>query len=57
MKICKFGKGRKVAILNLKDYYAKLELIVADTSKFVEIPIKSMKFIQLSKKKTPSATS
>ena len=40
IKICKFVKGRGVAVLNSEDYYVKLDLLVSDTSKFVEIPIR-----------------
>ena len=40
IKICKFDKGRGVAVLNSEDYYAKSDLIVSNTSKFVEISIK-----------------
>ena len=29
-----------MAVLNSKDYYVKLDLIVFDTLKFVEIPVK-----------------
>ena len=34
IKIYKFDKGRGVAVLDSKDSYAKLDLIVSDTSKF-----------------------
>ena len=37
IKMCKFDKGKGVAVLNSEDYYAKLDVIVKDTSKFVEI--------------------
>ena len=37
IKMCKFGKGKGVAVLNSDDYCAKLDVIVNDTSKFVEI--------------------
>ena len=37
IKMCKFDKGKGVAVLNSKDYYAKLDVIVNDTSKFVKI--------------------
>ena len=56
IKICKFDKGRGVAVLNSEDYYAKLDLIVSDTSKFGEIPIKEHETHSVMKKKTPSAT-
>ena len=36
-KMCKFDKGKSVAVLNSEDYYAKLDVIVNDNSKFVEI--------------------
>ena len=39
-KICKFDKGREITFLNSKNYYTKLNLIVSDTSKPVEIPVK-----------------
>ena len=35
--MCKFDKGKGVALLNSEDYYAKLDVIVNDASKFVEI--------------------
>ena len=35
--MCKFDKGKGVAVLNSEDYYARLHVIVKDTSKFVEI--------------------
>ena len=37
IKMCKFDKGKGVAVLNSEDYFAKLDVIVKDTSKFVEI--------------------
>ena len=36
-KMCKFDKGKTVAVLNSEDYYATLDVIVNDNSKFVEI--------------------
>ena len=38
IKICKFDNGRGEAVLYSKEYYAKLDLIKSDASKFVEIP-------------------
>ena len=35
--MCIFDEGKGVAVLNSDHYYAKLEVIVNDTSKFVEI--------------------
>ena len=35
--MCKFDKGKGVAALNSDYYYAKLNVIVNDTFKFVEI--------------------
>ena len=37
IKMCKFDKGERVAVLNSDDYDAKFDVIVNDTSKFVEI--------------------
>ena len=37
IKVCKLDKGRGVAILNSDDYYAKLDNILADKSKFIKI--------------------
>ena len=41
IKICKFDKGRGVAILDSDDYYFKLDKIVNDTSKFKELQLNS----------------
>ena len=35
--MCKFDKSKSVAVLNSDDYYAKLDVIVNDISKFEEI--------------------
>ena len=51
IKICKFDKGRGVAVLNSENYYAKLHLIASDTTKFVEIPIKEHETHPVIKKK------
>ena len=37
IKVCKFDKGNEVAILESKDYYAKLDKIVYDKKKFIII--------------------
>ena len=36
-KICKYDKGNGVAILNSCDYYRKLDNIIDDKTKFIEI--------------------
>ena len=38
IKVCSFDKGNGIVILNSQDYYSKLDSIINDTSKFVEIP-------------------
>ena len=37
IKVCKFDKGKGVVILDSHDYYAKLDCIINDSSKFHEI--------------------
>ena len=37
IKVCKFDKGNRVAILESENYYAKLDKIVNDKTKFLEI--------------------
>ena len=37
IKVCKFDKGNGIAILESDDYYRKLDKIVDDKSKFLEI--------------------
>lgn len=37
IKICKYDKGNGVAILNSGDYYRKLDNIIEDKTKFIEI--------------------
>ena len=37
IEVCKFGKGNGGAILKSEDYYSKLDKIVNDNIKFVEI--------------------
>ena len=37
IKICKFDKGKGTAILNSSDYHSKLDSIVCDQSKFVQV--------------------
>ena len=37
IKICKFDNGKGTAILNSSDYYSKLDSIVCDQSKFVQV--------------------
>ena len=39
IKICKFDKGKGVAILNSNDCISKLNSIVNDKSKFIEVKI------------------
>ena len=39
IKVCSFDKGNGIVILDSADYLAKLDTIVLDTSKFVEVPI------------------
>jgi len=41
IKICRFDKGNGVAVFNTEDYYAKLDKIICDKSKFVEIETES----------------
>ena len=43
IKICKFDKGNGVAILDINDYHAKLDAIIADKSKFKEVLCNSNK--------------
>ena len=37
IKICKFDKGKGIAILDSSDYYSKLDSIALDQSKFIQI--------------------
>ena len=37
IKVCKYDKGNGIAIVNTEDYYGKLDEIVNDKSKFVEL--------------------
>ena len=37
IKLCKFDKGNGLAILEAKDYFLKLDKIIEDRSKFVEV--------------------
>ena len=37
VKVCKFDKGKVVAILDTKDYYDKLNCIISDNSKFHKV--------------------
>ena len=37
IKVCKLDKGRRVAILNLVDYFFKLDSIIYDSTTFIEI--------------------
>ena len=39
VKICKFDKGKGVSVLNSNDYISKLNSIVNDKSKFIEVKI------------------
>ena len=39
IKICKLDKGNGIAILKTEDYYNKLDKIVNDTSKFMEVKL------------------
>ena len=43
IKVCRYDKGKAVAILNSTDYYEKLDKIVNGRSKFVELQIDSNK--------------
>ena len=43
IKVCRYDKGNGVAILTCTDYYEKLNKIVSDRSKFVELQIDSSK--------------
>ena len=36
IKVCKFDKGKGVAILDTKDYYDKLNCIINGNSKFMK---------------------
>ena len=51
MKVCRYDKGNGVAILNSTDYCEKLNKIVNDRSKFVELQIDSNKYPLIAKKK------
>ena len=37
IKVCKFDKGKVIAILNTKDYYNKPNCLINDNSKFQEV--------------------
>ena len=37
IKVCKLDKGRGVAVLNSVDYFSKLDSIIYDSTKFIEI--------------------
>ena len=37
IKICRFDKGQGIAVLNSEDYIKKLQNIINDTSKFIEV--------------------
>ena len=37
IKVCKFDKGVGVCVMNSEDYYTKLDTIVSDCTKFVEL--------------------
>ena len=50
--LCLYDKGNGVAILNSTNYYEKLDKIVNDRSKFVELQIDSSKHSLIAKKKT-----
>ena len=36
-QVCKFGKGNGFAILEAEDYFVKLDKIIEDRSKFIEV--------------------
>ena len=38
IKICRFDKGQGIAVLNSEDYMKKLQNIIDDKSKFIEVP-------------------
>ena len=37
IKVCKLDKGRGVAVLNSVDYFSKIDSIIYDSTKFIEI--------------------
>ena len=37
--ICSYDKGTGVVVMDRKDYYSKLDAIISDSSKFIQIPI------------------
>ena len=51
IKVCKWDKGCGVAILNSADYYAKLDNIPADKSKFIKINTEQEIYPIIAKKK------
>ena len=42
INVCKFDKGKGVVISDSHDYYAKLDCIIKDSSKFYEINLPEM---------------
>ena len=52
VKVCKFDKGKVVAILDTKDYYDKLNCIISDNSKFHEVD-QNTKIHSIIRKKSP----
>ena len=51
IKVCKFDKGKWVVILDSHDYYAKLDCIISDSSKFHEINQDSKVYPTIKKEK------
>ena len=37
IRVCKYDKGNGIAVMNTEDYFGKLDEIVNDKSKFVEL--------------------
>ena len=52
IKICKFDKGKGIAILDSSDYYSKLDSIVCDQSKFIQINQNTKVHLIISKEKS-----
>ena len=41
IKLCKFDKGNGLAILEAEDYFLKLDKIIEDGSKFIEVKLQN----------------
>ena len=39
IKVCKFDKGNGLVLLETDDYYAKLDVIINDTTKFRKVDV------------------